>query len=108
MCDYRPLTLQTTHPITEQTMSGLNNNDPNCADDIPIFKPDDVAGDTSNRSRQPPMTPSQRILFFGSIVFCVFFVVGFLWIIPCNWDTCPVPTQVPTFKAWEVSLDLGK
>lgn len=55
---------------------------------------------------QPSMSTGRKIALSFSIVNCVVFIVLFLWILPCDFDTCKAPPHVKT-KDWEVNL-VGK
>lgn len=49
------------------------------------------------------MSTGRKIALAFSIINCVVFVILFLWVLPCNFDTCKATPNVRT-KDWEVNL----
>ncbi|KAJ9580251.1 hypothetical protein L9F63_004064 [Diploptera punctata] len=83
----------------EVSINGLTNRDHATADDIPIIKPDGV------RPRNlEAMSPLRKVCFILSILICGLTIVVFLWLIPCDWATCPsAPLRLGT-RSWETTL----
>ena len=49
------------------------------------------------------MSTGRKIALTFSIVNCIAFIILFLWILPCDYDTCKTSHNVKT-KDWEVNL----
>ena len=49
------------------------------------------------------MSTGRKIALAFSIVNCVAFVILFLWILPCDFDTCKATHNVKT-RDWEINL----
>ena len=88
----------------EVSINGLPNRDHTTADDIPIIKPDGILP-----RHMEPMSPLRKVCFVLSILLCGLTIVVFLWLIPCDWATCPsAPLRMGT-RSWEMTLQgLGK
>lgn len=37
-----------------------------------------------------PMSMMRQVAFVMSLCLCIFVIVAFLWVLPCNWSTCPI------------------
>lgn len=46
--------------------------------------------DKKNMYYKKQMSPLRAIAFSTSILLCILTICVFLWVIPCDWDTCPV------------------
>lgn len=63
-------------------------DDRNDADNVAILGDDN----DSNENRKP-MSKSRKICFYASIFLCIFVVFGFLWLVPCDKESCPAPSD---------------
>ena len=66
----------------------------------------DHTGDATSQQQlldQPSMSTGRKVALGFSIVNCVAFIIIFLWILPCDYDTCRAPPKVK-FIEWEVNL----
>jgi hypothetical protein len=55
---------------------------------------------------RPPMSTARKILLLLSILNCLAFTVIFLWILPCDYDTCQSPLYTVEDAEWDLHLDL--
>jgi hypothetical protein len=55
---------------------------------------------------RPPLSTARKILLLLSIVNCLAFTVIFLWILPCNYDTCQSPVYTVEDVEWDLHLDM--
>ncbi|KAK3912913.1 Protein FAM234A [Frankliniella fusca] len=37
-----------------------------------------------------PMSMMRQVAFVMSLCLCIFVIVAFLWVLPCNWSSCPI------------------
>ncbi|KAK7868182.1 hypothetical protein R5R35_003050 [Gryllus longicercus] len=96
MGEYRPLDHDNEQDVA---INGFPTR-PTAADNVPIIK----AEGTVPRHLEP-MSPLRKICFVLSIVLCGLTIVIFLWIIPCDWATCPSAPLKTGTKAWEITLE---
>lgn len=96
MGEYRPLGHDGEGEVS---INGLPNRESTIADDIPIIKPDG-----SLPENLEPMSPLRKISFVLSILLCVLTIVVFLWLLPCDWATCPSAPLRSGTKSWETTL----
>lgn len=59
--------------------------------------------DTHQQEEQPTMSTTRKIALTLSIVNCIAFIIIFLWILPCDYDTCSAPAKVRV-EDWEINL----
>lgn len=59
--------------------------------------------DTLQQEEQPKMSTLRKIALTLSIVNCIAFIIIFLWILPCDYDTCSAPDSVKVGD-WEINL----
>lgn len=64
---------------------------------------DHSGGVAPQQMEKPSMSAGRKIALALSIVNCVAFIILFLWILPCEYDTCKATHSVKT-KDWEVNL----
>jgi hypothetical protein len=81
------------------SVNGLPNRDLTSGDEIPIIKP---GGSLPHHLE--PMSPLRKVSFSLSILLCGLTIVVFLWLLPCDWATCPSMAQRPGTKSWERTL----
>lgn len=81
------------------SMNGLPNHNLTAGDEIPIIKPDG-----SVPRHLEPMSPLRKVSFSLSIVLCGLTIVVFLWLLPCDWATCPSVALRSGTKSWERTL----
>ena len=55
---------------------------------------------------RPQMSTARKILLLLSILNCLAFTVIFLWILPCNYDTCQSPIYTVEDVEWDLRLDI--
>lgn len=57
-----------------------------------------------------PMSMMRQVAFVMSLCLCIFVIVAFLWVLPCNWSTCPIMQyDKQGGSSWEKTLHrLGK
>lgn len=97
MAEYRPLDHDNDCDLP---VNGLTNRGPMISDDVPIIKPEMTA---SNHPR--PLSLMRKIFFVLSILLCFLTAIIFLWVVPCDWATCPSYHVKPGTQAWEKTLD---
>lgn len=96
MGEYRPLEHDGEGEVS---INGLQNHDLTNSDEIQIIKPD---GPLSHHLE--PMSPLRKVSFIISILLCGLTIVIFLWILPCDWATCPSTSVRFRTKSWERTL----
>ncbi|XP_046449763.1 uncharacterized protein LOC124198124 [Daphnia pulex] len=64
---------------------------------------DHSGGVAPQQMEKPSMSAGRKIALAFSIANCVAFIILFLWILPCEYDTCKATHSVKT-KDWEVNL----
>lgn len=50
-----------------------------------------------------PMSTSRKLAFVLSVLMCFLTVAVFLWVIPCDWSTCPSKTEDANTAAWSIT-----
>jgi hypothetical protein len=83
----------------EVSVNGLQNHDMTASDEFRIIKPD---GPLPHHLE--PMSPLRQVSFIISILLCGLTIVIFLWILPCDWATCPPASVRFRTKSWERTL----
>jgi hypothetical protein len=96
MGEYRPLERDGEGEVS---INGLQNHDLTTSDEIRIIKPD---GPLPHHLE--PMSPLRKVSFIISILLCGLTIVIFLWILPCDWATCPSTSVRFRTKSWERTL----
>jgi hypothetical protein len=81
MGEYRPLERDGEGEVS---VNGLQNHDLTTSDKIRMVEP---AGPLPRHLE--PMSPLRKVSFIISILLCGLTIVIFLWILPCDWATCP-------------------
>ncbi|XP_063221387.1 protein FAM234B [Bacillus rossius redtenbacheri] len=85
---------------TDVSLNGLSNQESTMADDILIVKPEEP----TLRGFQH-MSPLRKLFFFGSVALCGVTVMVFLWVLPCDWATCPSAQGLRArSRSWERTL----
>ena len=52
-----------------------------------------------------PMSMMRQVAFVMSLCLCIFVIVAFLWVLPCNWSTCPIMQyEKQGGSSWERTL----
>lgn len=51
-----------------------------------------------------PMSMMRQVAFVMSLCLCIFVIVAFLWVLPCNWSTCPIMRFGQQASSWEKPL----
>lgn len=97
MGDYRPLGHDNEHDVA---INGFPARGPTTADDVPIIKSEGPLP-----RHLEPMSTLRKIFFVLSILLCGFTIVIFLWVLPCDWATCPSAPVKSGTKAWERTLN---
>nr|CAD7464194.1 unnamed protein product [Timema tahoe] len=55
------------------------------------------------------MSPIRKLMFILSLALCGVTVIVFLFVLPCDWETCPVLTYHVKSQSWEkVISGIGK
>jgi hypothetical protein len=96
MGEYQPLGHDGEGNIS---INGLPNRDSIAGDEIRIIKPDG-----SLPRHLEPMSPLRKVSFSLSILLCGLTIVVFLWLLPCDWATCPSVAMRSGAKSWERTL----
>ncbi|XP_067000927.2 uncharacterized protein [Anabrus simplex] len=96
MGDYRPLGHDTEHDVA---INGFPARGPITADDVPIIK-----SEASVPRHLEPMSALRKIFFVLSILLCGLTIVIFLWVLPCDWATCPSAPVKSSSRSWEKTL----
>ena len=50
---------------------------------------------------QVPMSTARKVALVLSIVNCVAFIIIFLWVLPCDYDTCRASPKVKLIE-WKI------
>jgi len=96
MGEYRPLGHDGDGEVS---INGLQNHDLITSNEIRIIKPDG-----SLPHHLEPMSLLRKVSFIISILLCGLTIVIFLWILPCDWATCPSTSVRFSTKSWERTL----
>ena len=51
-----------------------------------------------------PMSAMRRVAFVMSILLCFFTIVAFLWVLPCEWASCPAVHRADRLTSWDKTL----
>ena len=60
----------------------------------------DGVGSAEEERRVPPLSPVRKLMLFLSLFNCVALVIIFLWVLPCDVDTCHSDLQAPRNRKW--------
>lgn len=129
MKDYQPLSHEggpvESHEVQVNGFSNINYNYPHGAggtgieEETMVMGPLGTSGSSANKKEgggrhgnlqmlvgnQHPMSMMRQVAFVMSLCLCIFVIVAFLWVLPCNWSTCPIMQyDRQTGSSWERTL----